>query len=595
MAALLAGSSYATAAQPSPPSPSDAPAGMIEAIARDLRLTPDQARNRLVQQTAAQRTAENLSTAVRDASSGWWFDETTGALAVAVTSDEVAAQARNAGAQPKHVARDRAELRRLDEAVRAVATGVPGVNGWGVDPVANTVVVRINTTTKGAATQRLLDHLAALGPGVQVAETTRSPVPQGGDVHPGDRWYPGLEGNCSVGFPATDTRGGKHFLTAGHCTDNADQPAYAALGGQNRIGTSNVGGGRSVFGREGDMGVVAVTEPGWNLSAAVNTWGSPPVTVTGSAEAVVNQAVCHAGLASYWQCGKVTATNQTIVYPTVTIDGLSFTTACSLAGDSGGAWLAGSAAVGLHSGGYSSCQPGGNPDQSIFQPIGEALRKWGLTLHTGGAGGDTQAPTVPEGLRSTGTTADSVTLAWNAASDNVAVTGYDIHRGDTLAASTRDTSATIRDLAPDTSYTFTVKAKDAAGNVSAASKPVTARTGAGSGARTFRSDADYPIRDYQPVSSPISVTATGTATNPVRVEVTAQHTCIEDLDIDLVSPSGRSYRLHSYGGSVCHPFPGTKQFTAPVNAQPAAGTWTLRISDGGPGDVGALDRWSITV
>jgi streptogrisin C len=126
--------------------------------------------------------------------------------------------------------------------------------------------------------------------------------------------------------------------------------------------------------REGDMCVVAVTEAGWTLSPAVNTWGSPAVTVSGSKDALVGEAVCHSGnTAPQFECGVVNSVNQTVDYGSVVIDGLSLPTACSQGGDSGGAWLAGSSAVGLHSGGVSSCSPGSSGDNSVFQPVNGAL------------------------------------------------------------------------------------------------------------------------------------------------------------------------------------------------------------------------------
>ncbi|MGW5054240.1 fibronectin type III domain-containing protein [Actinokineospora sp. NPDC004072] len=89
---------------------------------------------------------------------------------------------------------------------------------------------------------------------------------------------------------------------------------------------------------------------------------------------------------------------------------------------------------------------------------------------------DTQAPTAPGNPRSTGASQTSITLAWDAAQDNVRVTGYDVLNGTTVVASVTGTSATVANLTPDTEYTFTVVAKDAAGNVSPKSAPVTART-----------------------------------------------------------------------------------------------------------------------
>ncbi|GAA1771284.1 hypothetical protein GCM10009834_31950 [Streptomonospora arabica] len=91
---------------------------------------------------------------------------------------------------------------------------------------------------------------------------------------------------------------------------------------------------------------------------------------------------------------------------------------------------------------------------------------------------DTAAPSAPAGLRSGAQTADSVTLSWDAASDDVGVAGYEVLRGGAVAASTTGTatSATVGGLAADTEYTFSVRAYDAAGNRSAAGDPVTVRT-----------------------------------------------------------------------------------------------------------------------
>jgi len=88
---------------------------------------------------------------------------------------------------------------------------------------------------------------------------------------------------------------------------------------------------------------------------------------------------------------------------------------------------------------------------------------------------ETIPPTVPGNLRSTGTTPNSVSLAWDASTDNVGVTGYTVTYGSTNVNVT-GTSTTINGLTPGTTYTFTVKAKDAAGNVSNASNALSVTT-----------------------------------------------------------------------------------------------------------------------
>ncbi|MFI7451521.1 carbohydrate-binding protein [Nonomuraea sp. NPDC049714] len=100
---------------------------------------------------------------------------------------------------------------------------------------------------------------------------------------------------------------------------------------------------------------------------------------------------------------------------------------------------------------------------------------------SGGGGPDTSAPSVPGNLRSTGVTATSVSLAWNAATDNVGVTGYNVYRGSTLVTTVSGTSYTDTGRAANTSYTYTVRARDAAGNLSGTSNTVTARTSEGGG------------------------------------------------------------------------------------------------------------------
>ena len=56
-------------------------------------------------------------------------------------------------------------------------------------------------------------------------------------------------------------------------------------------------------------------------------------------------------------------------------------------------------------------------------------------------GGDTQAPTAPTGLSSSSITQTSFTLSWNASSDNVGVTGYDVYSNGRLLGLVTGTSA----------------------------------------------------------------------------------------------------------------------------------------------------------
>ncbi|WP_432089407.1 carbohydrate binding domain-containing protein [Streptomyces sp. bgisy095] len=92
---------------------------------------------------------------------------------------------------------------------------------------------------------------------------------------------------------------------------------------------------------------------------------------------------------------------------------------------------------------------------------------------------DTRAPTAPAGLTATAD-GTSVLLAWNPSTDDRGVTGYQVTRtggGSTVVTDVGSTVLSDTGLAERTAYTYTVRALDAAGNVSAASSPATATTG----------------------------------------------------------------------------------------------------------------------
>ena len=95
---------------------------------------------------------------------------------------------------------------------------------------------------------------------------------------------------------------------------------------------------------------------------------------------------------------------------------------------------------------------------------------------TTGAAPDTVAPTAPT-LSAAGTTETTTNLSWSGATDNVAVTGYDVFRNGALIGSTTTaTTFAVTGLTASTVYSFTVKSKDAAGNVSPDSNSVSVTT-----------------------------------------------------------------------------------------------------------------------
>jgi chitodextrinase len=94
----------------------------------------------------------------------------------------------------------------------------------------------------------------------------------------------------------------------------------------------------------------------------------------------------------------------------------------------------------------------------------------------GAAPPDAQAPTVPSALSATAVSSTQVNLSWNASTDNVGVAGYHAYRNGTLISTTTATVLSDLGRTPSTTYSYSVDAFDAAGNVSAASASVAATT-----------------------------------------------------------------------------------------------------------------------
>lgn len=95
------------------------------------------------------------------------------------------------------------------------------------------------------------------------------------------------------------------------------------------------------------------------------------------------------------------------------------------------------------------------------------------------AASDTIAPSVPTGLAVTARTSSSIALQWDAASDNIGgsgIAGYDVFRNGVQIAKAAITSFTDIGLAAATGYDYTVRSRDAAGNLSSQGPAVVATT-----------------------------------------------------------------------------------------------------------------------
>ncbi|WP_144123738.1 cellulase family glycosylhydrolase [Catellatospora sichuanensis] len=140
---------------------------------------------------------------------------------------------------------------------------------------------------------------------------------------------------------------------------------------------------------------------------------------------------------------------------------------------------------------YNLLKPALWQHQGKFVSLDHQVRLGGATSTTGynladvygggGTGGDTIAPSAPGNPSVTGVTSSSVSLSWGAATDNVGVTAYEVYRAGTKVATVSGLTYTDTGLSASTAYQYTVRARDAAGNVSAASAAVTGTTSGGGG------------------------------------------------------------------------------------------------------------------
>jgi chitodextrinase len=175
---------------------------------------------------------------------------------------------------------------------------------------------------------------------------------------------------------------------------------------------------------------------------------------------------------------------------------------------------------------------------------------------TAGPVGDTIAPTAPT-LSASGTTQTTTNLSWSGATDNVGVTGYDVYRGSTLLGSTTSTAYAVTGLTASTAYTFSVKAKDAAGNISVSSNTVSITTLANAG------DTTAP-------STPTSLTASGTTQTTTTLNWTASTDNVGVTGYDIYSGASLLGNVAGTSANITGLVASTS-YTFSVKAKDAAG------------------------
>ena len=148
----------------------------------------------------------------------------------------------------------------------------------------------------------------------------------------------------------------------------------------------------------------------------------------------------------------------------------------------------------------------GNRNPFIDQPEYVALI-WGTTTP------DTEVPSTPTNLIVTGSTSSTISLSWTDSTDNIMVATYDIYLDGTLKTSSSSNSITVTGLNPSTTYSFYVKAKDAAGNISSQSNTTTGTTTENTGGNDGGSTTSCGTEDFEGVSGAVNTYKTVTWTN----------------------------------------------------------------------------------
>jgi endoglucanase len=232
--------------------------------------------------------------------------------------------------------------------------------------------------------------------------------------------------------------------------------------------------------------------------------------------------------------------------------------------------------------------PGGTPALVQRIPLYDnGVRVFGN--EPGGGTPDTQPPSTPTNLRVTATTSASISLAWNASTDDVSgVAGYQVFRGTGTTPVGTPAGLTFTDtgLAANTTYSYTVRAVDGTGKVSAASTAVNGTT-------------QTVTQDYSVSASPgtLSVARGGSGSTSVAISRTNFTGAVAMSASGL--PSGVTVTFNpaaaTTGNSVTATFAasstatlGTAAVTLTATSGSISRTTTVSLTVTGGGDTGTV-------
>ncbi|MGY0502123.1 S1 family peptidase [Nocardia sp. FBN12] len=352
------------------PAPADLPAQLIEAVTRDLKISPDEYLRRA---DVAQQVAAFSTTAQRQfpqVFAGSWLSDQGNAV-VALSQgpgvDEARAAAQSAGFEVRNVAKSQSTLRGEKTAFENWLAAAPPevsalVRGVVVDTVNNSIAVRVQQA--GLPLPSFIDpsRVIVTAPPVAGERVDLAATPVAGDGNgalAGGDGYASVIGRsslrCSLGFNGTDRSGNVVNISAGHCNPEIESAGTGTAAAIYEIVGDKAGAQLGTFQKsvlgEQDYSIIRVND---NARARfennlVRIPGQAPIAVDGVATPVVGAPVCKSGARTGFSCGVINGVDQTVQVGDRQLTQSFSANICALPGDSGGAIVTGRLALGISS------------------------------------------------------------------------------------------------------------------------------------------------------------------------------------------------------------------------------------------------------
>ncbi|MBD3002562.1 S1 family peptidase [Streptomyces sp. 5-10] len=302
-----------------------------------------------------------------------------GRLTIAVTDPAAAESVQDAGGTAEVVTHSKDELASIHTELDRL-TDIPNT-AWGVDPSSNQVSVEIFDGVSAADRARIEEVAAPHGDAVRIEKLSgkleRTDYAMRGGV--------GIVSDnrlCSSAFNVQNDSGKKFMLTAGHCMVGGYY-AWSRYGGGIKLGTMV-----DWEWEPGDWAIVGYTNPDVTPYGTVQYKDGSEGQIKSSRWVVDGEKAKRAGTRSQDLDGIVLKPSTTVNYPDdgVTLYNMIETSHCSVRGDSGGAMFAGTAALGITSGGNYVDEPCGDTDpqpdrHSLYHPVQDVIISHNLAVY----------------------------------------------------------------------------------------------------------------------------------------------------------------------------------------------------------------------